>query len=197
MPINRVEQNRSAHIMDAARNESSSAEFSSFRYRCAHCDEVHMGLPDVCFPVPDCIRDLPDSGFSERCLVTDDICIVDGKRYFIHCVLEVPVEDHPDRFGWGLWCEVGWVPFKRYWEVTTGNLRAGRGQAAGRVSNELTGIASTDGLKCEIDFRTGDLRPLVTLPPSKHPLYRMQQRGMTVSQAITQAQSVGTLLKIA
>ena len=182
--------------MDAAKVENSASEFSNFRYRCAHCDQVHTGLPDVCFPVPDCIRDLPDSGFSERCLVSEDICIVDGQRYFIHCVLEVPVADYPDRFGWGVWCEVGWVPFKHYWEVVNGKAQASRGQTAGRLSNDLTGLPSTEGLKCEIAFRKDDLRPAVTLPPSKHQLYRIQQHGLTVDQAIAQAQSVGTLLQV-
>ena len=183
--------------MDPAKAEKPAAQFSSFRFRCAHCDKVHTGLPDICFPVPDCMRTLPEVDFAERCLVNDDICILDGHRYFIYCILEVPVQDHPDRFGWGVWCEVNWVPFKRYWEVVNGSTHVHPPSTAGRVANNLSHLPSTKGLKCDITFRRDDMRPQITLPPSKHDMYRIQQNGLSVKQAITQAQSVGTLLQVA
>ena len=55
----------------------------------------------------------------------------------------------------------------------------------------------TSGTRCEIHFRRNGARPTIKLPPSKHKLYAIQRQGLTVDQAVAQAQSVGTLLLVA
>ena len=170
---------------------------SRFRYRCSQCDKIHHGLPNVCFPTPDCVRDLPQKKFDESCLISEDVCIVDGTSFYIYCVLEVPVVDYPDRFGWGVWCQTSWTPFKMYWESLS-ITRSDRLPIAGaRLSNDLAHMPSTTGTRCEIHFRKNGARPIVKLPPSKHRLYNIQQHGLSVDQAVAQAQSVGTLLLVA
>ncbi len=169
---------------------------SQFRFRCSQCGEVHVGLPDVCFPTPDSIRDMPEAEFADSCLINDDICIVGGHSHFIYCILEVPVIDYPDQFGWGVWCETAWAPFKRYWESTGNSNQAPQKSTRGMLANDLEHMDSTCGLRCELKFREDGLRPLVVLPPSDHELYRIQQEGLSVEQAVAQAQSVGTLLLV-
>lgn len=183
--------------MNALNAVSTATIHSKFRYRCSQCDKVHVGLPDVCFPTPDCVRDLPQDEFDNSCLISEDICIVGGNSYYIYCVLEVPVIDYPDRFGWGVWCETSWTPFKRYWETLSDPQAVRLPAAGGRIANNLANMPATAGTRCEIRFRRKGARPVVTLPPSKHRLYAIQQQGLTVEQAILQAQSVGTLLLVA
>ncbi len=183
--------------MDALLAAAAAAPQSRFRYRCSQCGQVHIGLPDVCFATPDAIRDLPEAEFADKCLVNQDICIVGGDSYFIYCVLEVPVINYPDRFGWGVWCKTGWTPFKRYWETISGAEEIPQPPVGGVLTNELSEFPKTNGLKCEIVFQQDGFRPLVILPPSRHELYRIQQEGLTVDQAVAQAQSVGTLLLVA
>lgn len=183
--------------MDALSATQAAAPQSKFRFRCSHCEDVHVGLPDVCFPTPDAIKDIPDAEFEETCLISEDVCIVGGHSYYIHCILEVPVIDYPDRFGWGVWCKVSWTPFKLYWETTGSNLPAFLEPATAVLANDLKQMAPTSDLNCEVLFREDGLRPQAMLLPSNHELYRVQQEGLTVDQAVSQAQSVGTLLLIA
>ena len=126
---------------------------SRFRFRCSQCDKVHIGLPDVCFPTPDCVRDLPQEEFDATCLISEDICIAGGDKYFIYCMLEVPIIDYPDRFGWGVWCQTSWTPYKCYWESLSGLHVDGLPPAGARLANDLAPLPSTPGTRCEIHFR--------------------------------------------
>ncbi len=154
-------------------------------------------MPDVCFPTPDCVRDLPQEEFDATCLISEDICIAGGDKYFIYCMLEVPIIDYPDRFGWGVWCQTSWTPFKSYWESLSGLHVEGLPPAGARLANDLAHLPSSNGTRCEIHFRKNAARPIIKLPPSRHRLYAIQQNGLSVDQAVAQAQSVGTLLIVA
>ena len=38
----------------------------------------------------------------QRCWLTDDLCVIDQKQFFIYGSLEVPIEGHADPFIWGV-----------------------------------------------------------------------------------------------
>ena len=90
---------------------------SRFRYKCSSCNELHEGLPDVAFSAPDAFEALSPDERMERALIDDDFCIIDGNRYFLRCLAEAPIKGFKESFGWGLWCELDWRPFKRVWEL--------------------------------------------------------------------------------
>lgn len=54
--------------------------------KCAVCGDEHDELDD------------PDNN-----LLTEDLCMVDGEDYFIRGVLEIPLVERDDYFGWGVW----------------------------------------------------------------------------------------------
>ncbi len=62
---------------------------------------------------------LTPSERSARVKESDDLCAIWGRaegedhRYFVRCVLKVPLLDAPDETGWGIWADVGEVDFRR------------------------------------------------------------------------------------
>ena len=184
-------------MMDALRATPLPAPRSNFRFRCSQCDEIHVGLPDICFPTPHTAAEMSDDDFARDCLISSDFCIIKGSEYYIHCVLEVPVADYPDRFGWGVWCRTDWQTFKYYWETTEHDLGEILEAVDARLANNLHHMPPTDDLPCRIHFRGNDLRPLVVIEPCDHELFALQQDGLTIDQAVAHAQSIGTLLLVA
>lgn len=175
---------------------NANQALSNFRYRCAHCDKLHVGLPDICFPAPSAIQSISEREFERNCLINDDVCIVGGHSYYLNAILEVPVIGHPDRFAWGIWCKTEWSPFKLYWQNDPERQHVRLRPAQATIANDISGLRSTDGLDCELDFRGQDLRPLVRVSECRHPLYRIQQQGISLSSAIEQAQTIGAFVVI-
>ena len=59
-----------------------------FRFKCALCDEIHEGLPDITYEMPDACHALGVKKRAERMLLTSDFCILDGGQFYIRCVME-------------------------------------------------------------------------------------------------------------
>jgi hypothetical protein len=70
-------------------------------YTCATCGQEHTDLPHIGSAAPfhwaDLLAKDPNS------LLTEDLCIVEGREFFVHRVIEIPVHDYEYEFGWGVW----------------------------------------------------------------------------------------------
>ena len=72
-------------------------------YRCTTCGEVHEGLPDIGMGEPDYYWSVPEDERDQRVKLTSDTCVIDDGDFFIRRVLEIPVIDYPQTFGFGVW----------------------------------------------------------------------------------------------
>ena len=165
-----------------------------FRYKCASCDQVHEGLPDITFEMPDVCHAMGSERRAERVLLTTDFCILEGKHYFIRCVMEAPVRGFGQRFGWGIWCRVDWKSFKLCWDRFEENDNSLLPLLRGTMANSLKHYPETEGLPCTIILQDNRMRPLVTLDKPDHPLAIHQHEGMDLDEAIAQAREIGALL---
>lgn len=165
-----------------------------FRYKCASCDQVHEGLPDITFEMPDMCHSIGSEMRAERVLLTSDFCILDGRFYFIRCVMEAPVKSFAQRFGWGVWCRVDWQNFKLCWDRFEEEDNSLLPSFTGILSNSLKHYPETLGLPCTIVLQDNRMRPLITLGKPDHPLTVHQCEGMELEEAIAQAREIGALL---
>ena len=39
-----------------------------------------------------------------RCELSSDVCVVDGKYFFVRGCIEIPVHGADEPFVWGVWC---------------------------------------------------------------------------------------------
>lgn len=114
-------------------------------------------------------------------LLTDDLCVIEGRDFFVRGVIEIPVHDYEHEFGWGVWVSHKKENFEiyqaRYDSVSIGPF-------FGWLSTEIDYYpVSTLELKTMAHYRGNSLRPRIVLGESEHPLYRHQRDGISLSEA--------------
>lgn len=152
-------------------------------YVCKSCGETHEGLPrDIDFGKPGAYLALSSQQQKSRCKMTQDVCTIGKKRFFIHGRLPVPVRDAGGMFVWGLWAEVSAHVFVHYQQVVA-NAEVEPLPSFGSLSVEhVPPFRGMDRLPVMMRFAAHEKRPLFTLEPSNHWLCRHQQNGITLHQ---------------
>lgn len=114
------------------------------------------------FGLPDEVFALPEAELDAQVRHDDDLCQW-GDRYFIRCILPVPLKGGSDYFGWGAWAEVDAEVFQRYLDLYEEDGREEPPHPA-KLANALAPYpGSTLGTRLLIQFQTPDERPTLTL----------------------------------
>ncbi|HJQ24545.1 MAG TPA: DUF2199 domain-containing protein [Blastocatellia bacterium] len=150
-------------------------------YRCTTCGEVHEGLPDIGLDEPDYYWSVPEAERDKRVKLTSDTCVIDDEDFFIRGVLEIPVLDYPQTFGFGVWVSQKRENFQTYldnWDS------AEIGPFFGWLSTRLNYYKDdTLLLKTMAHFRSGGRRPSIEVGESEHQLSIDQRDGITLAKA--------------
>jgi hypothetical protein len=177
--------------MQLLRSVPSQPKAPRLRYRCPDCRDIHDGLPDLCFALPDAIFDLDAAAREARALVSSDLCVLDDTRFFIRCVLEVAVAGHTDVFAYGMWAEVAARDFNRYAVYYNTDAPAAVATFAGHIANRLPLTDETLNLDCSITLSVEEgMRPAITVTNEQHVLFAEQETGVPLDRAIA---LVGTM----
>ncbi|HEX8906754.1 MAG TPA: DUF2199 domain-containing protein [Longimicrobiaceae bacterium] len=151
-------------------------------FRCSVCGELHDALPHVGSDRPDQYWDVAEEDRERRVELTDDTCIIDGEHFFIRGVIEIPVHDYPDGFGFGVWVSQKRENFEAYvTEPASGEIGPFFGWLCTRIAFYPR---DTMLLKTRAHFRGGGLRPAIELEPTDHPLAVDQREGITLRKAL-------------
>ena len=149
-------------------------------YICSTCDEEHDDLPDIGSDRPDYYWSVAEEFRAEKITLTEDICIID-EDYFIRGVIEIPIIDGAERFGFGVWVSQKKENFEKYLEYPDS---AEIGPFFGWLSTRLNCYTEeTLLLKTMAHFQGNGLRPLIEIEPGNHQLFVDQQNGITLQKA--------------
>jgi hypothetical protein len=74
-----------------------------------HTDLPHIGSAAP-FQWTDTLAKDPNS------LLTPDLCIIEGRHFFVHGAIEIPVHDYQHEFGWRVWVSHKRENFEKYRE---------------------------------------------------------------------------------
>lgn len=172
-------------------------------FRCTSCREVHHGLPEISFELPEAVAALSKGARRRRVLLDGDVAILDGTRYFFRATLSAPVIGCDHDVTWGVWVEAGWSAFKSYWQHLAAD---GMGDVdelkpfKARLATTIAGLGTTRGLSGEISGSDDGARPVFTLSATaktvSHPLLKAQEAGVTQAFALEQARKVGVLMLV-
>lgn len=114
------------------------------------------------FSLPDEVWALPDEERDAQAGYDDDLCEW-GDRFFIRCILPIPLKGMDDYFGWGAWAEVDAEVFARYLELYEKDGRDEPPHPA-KLANRLAPYPGTTlGTRLLIQFQDPDERPILTL----------------------------------
>ena len=149
-------------------------------YTCASCGEVHNDLPAIGSAAPaQWSKEYADDTNS---LLTSDLCIIEGRDYFVRGVLQIPIHDYEQTFDWGVWVSQKKENFEMYRKHFDDGVQIG--PFFGWLSTQIEYYSEeTLNLKTMAHFSTHGQRPLIHLETSDHPLARSQQKGISLEAA--------------
>jgi hypothetical protein len=154
-------------------------------YQCSCCGEFHEGLPlDYGAKYPDYYLDISKEEREERAYVTDDVCVVDKEFFFVRGVIEIPIMNADDHFGWGVWCSLSEKSFNRLMELWDVDEVETEPPFFGWLNTYLPEniYPNTLTLKTNVYLRNNKQRPFIHVQPSEHPLAIEQHNGITIER---------------
>jgi hypothetical protein len=125
---------------------------------------------------------LPEAERSARARLTDDVCIIDGREYYIRGCLEVPVSDISEYFIWGVWVSVSLESFRYIHDRWDAVIAEDEPPRFGWLSTWLQGYPEPEEIRCHVFLRSGNLRPRIVLEPTGYPLAAEQHGGITMDR---------------
>jgi hypothetical protein len=156
----------------------------SIRYRCGSCSKLHQGLPELTFSSPHPYARLPEAERAARARLGSDLCVIDESRFFLRAVMQLPIAGYHDRFGFGVWAEIGASDFRIYFQNFDSAKNSQFGPFEGEIANALPGFPETSGLSCRIHLQDGGRRPVVEIRTPRHALATAQANGLSIERAI-------------
>lgn len=129
------------------------------QYVCSVCGKIHDELPDIGAAKPDPYFDVPEQERETRIVLTPDTCVIDEETFFIRGVIEIPIHDYPERFGFGVWVSQKKENFLTY----RSNPNSSEiGPFFGWLSTRVHYYPEdTQSLKTRAHFRGDNLRPYI------------------------------------
>ena|SRR5579859_2062630 len=148
-------------------------------FTCSICGVAHEALPHLGSAAPfhwaDRLASDPNS------LLTEDLCIIENRDFFIRGVIEIPVHDYKHEFGWGVWVSHKRENFEIYRE-NSGS--ADIGPFFGWLCTKIDYYSdNTLQMRTRAHYRGGGLRPRIELAECDHRLYHQQRDGISLSEA--------------
>lgn len=149
------------------------------RLICSKCGEEHpMEEMELTFRRPDASAELSDEDRAIFVQENSDLCVVDGKRFFIRALLPLSVEGRDEPYCIGLWVEVNQATFERVYDLWESEEQFSEPPFAARIANEVPTAVGSLGLEAELHLKGPTSRPDVFIKPSAHQLYIEQFAGI-------------------
>jgi hypothetical protein len=145
-------------------------------FDCPTCGRRHEALSrDHGFTLPDEVWALSEDERESQARYSDDLCQW-GDRFFILCILPVPLIGEDDYFGWGVWAEVEPEVFERYLDLYEEDGRD-EPPLPCKLANRLEPYPGTSlGTRMLVQFQAPDERPTLILPEGDKSRLAQEQR---------------------
>jgi len=149
---------------------------------CSQCGETHDVPFSFALEAPVYYCGIPDAERSQRVVLDEKLCVIDGQHFFIKGRICIPVLDSPDQFVWVVWASLGEANFKRALARWEQHGRETEPPYFGWLSSEIPGYPSTLNLKANVHTKPLGERPVIELEPTDHPLAVEQCAGISMAR---------------
>jgi len=157
------------------------------KWRCRSCDLDHEGMFDLGTPAPwhwDGPAE-PEPNAALRMhgdFLSDDLCVVDGRDFFVRGLLEIPVRGMAETFSFGCWSSLSRAHFEFYVENFDG-IELDE-PWTGWFASWPAPFPSSVNEPCWVEPQPSRARPLIWLENEDHPLAIAQQNGISVERLL-------------
>ncbi len=148
-------------------------------WHCSICGTEHDELPTVYgAPAPWKLQGVSDEEFEGRVELTDDLCMVDDKQFFVCGLIELPIHDDEEVFAWSAWCSLADLTFDHMMSRWDAKDREKDPPIFGWLMTALPGYPDTLKLKTHVRTRAPGIAPLIEREQLDHPLASEQRDGI-------------------
>ena len=155
-----------------------------YAWRCSCCGKQYDTLPlSFAAEAPEYWYDIPAGERERRAVLTPDFCTLDDRYYFIGGCLELPILGTGEKFVFGVWVSLSEASMRRAEELSRSNMSDDDSPAVGWLSTNIRSYPGALRLKAAVHSSSANLRPIVELEPTDHPLSRDQRQGITMERA--------------
>jgi hypothetical protein len=152
------------------------------------CDQCGIEHPpselERTFRRPDAVAALAPSERAQRALANDDLCVLDGQRFFVRAVLPLRVHDWPQPYRIGVWAEVSQASFDRIYALWSAPDQVREPAFEATLANHIQQLPETLGLAVQLRLSGPTTRPQAWVAQAGHPLHAQQQAGISAHQAL-------------
>jgi hypothetical protein len=151
---------------------------------CAQCGEEHpLNELELSFRRPDAVVEISGPDRASRVQESNDLCVIDGSRFFVRAVLPLPVESRDRPYNLGLWSEVDRTTFERIYQLWSEPTQVRESPFPARLANALPNHRDTLRLSATLCLTGPTTRPRLVLEATAHTLFTEQSLGITEHRA--------------
>jgi hypothetical protein len=151
--------------------------------RCAECGKEHpRSALELSFKRPDAVVALSKAEREARCKESNDLCSMDGERFFVRGVLPLPVAGRQEPYCIGLWAEISAQAYERIWKLWDEPDQSSEPAFQATLANDVPGGA-TLGLRVKVALTGPTTRPDLFVVEVSHPLFEEQRAGISSHRA--------------
>jgi hypothetical protein len=154
------------------------------KWRCADCDDLHVGLMAMaaCAPDPWPHGEKREPNHALRFdgdFLSEDFCVLEGKHFLVRAVLEIPVHGLAEKFSFGCWSTLSRENFDKYVEGFDDCAYPDWGPWTGWLCNRLETYLDTAPQSVHVYPQRDRQRPTLRIMDDSHPLAIGQDRGIS------------------
>ena len=123
-------------------------------------------------------------------VLDEELCVIDGRHFFIKGRICIPVHDSPDTFVWVGWVSLSETNFERTVALWEQPGREAEPPYFGWLSSQIPCYPSTINLKTHVHTGPVGERPTVELEPTDHPSALGQRTGISLARVREIAQAL-------
>lgn len=152
-------------------------------WTCKCCGRGFDTLPmDYAFPAPGNWFALPEAERAARARLSADVCIIDGREFYVRGCIEIPVIDCVEMLIHGVWVSVSEESFRYIHERWDSPFVDDEPPRFGWLCNWIRDYPEPQDVRCQVFLRSGNLRPRIVLEPTDYPLAVEQREGVTLER---------------
>ena len=151
---------------------------------CSCCGKlVPAANIELAYRRPDVIASLSSEELEARSTHTDDICILDGERFFVRCTISLPIRMSSESYAIGAWAEISERDFatvQKLWdEVDQANAPA----IDGVLANQIALTTGSSGCRVLVTLTGPTTRPCIAIKDQACSMYLEQKEGLPAHRA--------------
>lgn len=151
---------------------------------CSVCGRTHpQESIEIMFRLPDEAAALLEQKQEERVQANEDLCTIDGERFFVRAVLPLPVVSRTRPYNIGVWVELDRTALERIGVLWNDPKQSSEPPFSVRIANEIPSVRGSCGTTAALHLTGPATRPNVLVLPTNVHLYEEQANGITVHRA--------------